>query len=77
MLVSWEWRSPEPFCSRRGVLSPRRRESILCPCLWDVDDQITLTRPMYHCVPIYQLTPIQRSAVAGIPPEQMQRFRTA
>jgi len=35
-----------------------------------------LSWPMYHWVSIEQRIPIQRSAVAGIPPEQMQRFRT-
>jgi hypothetical protein len=38
--------------SHRTLSFPRRRESILCSCLLDVDDQITLTRPMYHSVAI-------------------------
>ena len=45
------------FLNARGVLRgvlPRRRESILCSCLLDVDDQITLTWPMYHLASIEQ-----------------------
>ena len=56
----------------------------LCRVLWFYACSIipveqfrsALSFSMCHCVPIEQRITIQRSAMAGIPPEQMQRFRT-
>ena len=63
---------------------PRRRESILCPCLWDADARVNHIQHMYHWVCNYQLTPYRESIPCPwaflwsvIPPEHFFPMRGA